>query len=637
MHDLKFLDVAHEKFEEINGYLGNALSILEYPDRDAIEREEELKGLEYLMRRKETPVACLIGDPGTGKTHLVETYAKRKYESGEKVVILSVNIGALNSGGTHFLKERMEALLPKVKEYEVELKKSAESIRIMLFIDEVHRIISVFGKGSKEGGDILKPTLARAGDYVNVITATTREEYDRYIAKDGALARRLKTLQINELPSNVTKKILRGWLQKHGGNFLEESVSDEILDRIIQANKQMQSEFAEPAKSIDIIETMLSIHETDGKNLDRDLVDYVFRTSKNVDLNFKIDPRHVARTIRRRVRGQPLVLYTMERMIDIIAWESKGERINNRPRATALLVGTSGVGKTEAVKSTAEGIFEDDSNVIIFSMTDYDSPNSSDRFRLDLGTKVRHNRSAIILFDEIEKAHSSVILALLPILDEGLVTYYEEGADGYLVRQQSSLRGTMIFATSNSGSEMFEDINRYAKELQGIAQNEIDEYSEKLKFNTKKLEPLIQRGLEKDFPKELLQRFTYLIPFNTLNPSTKLDIANKMLAEELEQFIKEGYLINLKEKQRWGYGYEDYEANEISMYIVFERMNNVNAGASGARNIRKIIRNDVIGEILAVMRKYPNLKRFNVTTNGRCIFQSTDDGISQGSIVVEPF
>lgn len=637
MYDLSFLESAQDKFTEVNDYLGNALSILKYPERDVIEREEEMKGLEYLMRRKETPVACLIGDAGTGKTHLVETYAKRKYQNGDKVILLAVNIGALNSGGTHFLKERMEALLPKVKEYENELKKTDESIRVILFIDEVHRIISVFGKGSKEGGDILKPTLARAGEYVNVITATTREEYDRYIAKDGALARRLKTLAINELPSHVTKEILRGWLKKHGGTELAESVRDDVLDRIILANKQMQSEFSEPAKSIDVIETMFSIYETDNRKFDRALVDYVFKTSKNVNLNFEIDPKRVTSVVRSRVRGQPLVLYTMERMIDIIAWESKGDRISHKPRSTALLVGTSGVGKTEAVKSIAEGVFDDDSKVIIFSMTDYDSPNSSDRFRLDLGMKVRHDRSAIILFDEVEKAHPSVILALLPILDEGLVTYSEEGADGYLVRQQASLRGTMIFATSNSGSAMFEDINRYSSELQGISQDEIDNYSETLKFSTKKLEPLIQRGLENDFPKELLQRFTYLIPFNALNPSTKLDIANKMMAEELKQFVDNGYDINIREMQQWENGYDDYVANEISMYIVFERMDNTNAGASGARNIRKIIRNDIVGELLATMRKFPNLKRFRITTNGRCIFQSTDDGISQGAIVVVPY
>lgn len=637
MENMDFLQYGETKFNEINKYLGNALTLLEYPENEVIEREEELKGLDYLMKRRETPVACLIGDPGTGKTALVETYAKRKYLQGEKTVVLSVNIGALNSGGVHNLKERMENLLPKVKEYEDVLKENDDSVKVMIFIDEVHRIISVFGKGSKEGGDILKPTLARAGQYVNVITATTREEYDRYIAKDGALARRLKTLVINELSSKITKMILKNWLINKIGQSSTDAIDDKVFDRIIRANKQMQSEFSEPAKSIDIIETMLAIHETDDVPMDRSLVDFVFRTSKNVDLEFNIDPSVVVENLKKRVRGQPLVLYTMERMIEMISWQAQGNDISNKPRGTGLLVGTSGVGKTEAVKALTEGIYGDESNLVIFSMTDYDTPGSSDRFRLDLGTTVRHRKSVVILLDEIEKAHRTVRLALLPILDEGIVTYFEEGTDGFLVRQQSSLRGSIVFATSNSGSKMFEDINRYAKELQDISQDKIDDYSNQLKFSTKKLEPIIQRGLEREFPPELLQRFTYTVPFNALNNSTKLDIANKMLAKELKEFMDRGYTISINNAVKWGLGYEEYKANEISMYIVFERMMTNNAGASGARNISKIIKTDIIPELLHKMREYPTLRRFKITTNGRCIFQTTEEAITNGAIEVVPY
>ncbi|TDL95544.1 AAA family ATPase [Macrococcus carouselicus] len=628
---------SQEKFKEINEFLGNALSILDYPDIEVIERDEEIRALEYLMNRRQTPVACLIGDAGTGKTAIVKTYAKQQFLNGNHVIVLSVNIGALNSGGVHNLKERMEWLLPKVKEYQDVLQEEEHpDTKVIIFIDEVHRIISVFGNGSKEGGDILKPTLASAGKYVKVITATTRGEYDRYIAKDGALARRLHTLAINEVSQKTTKQILRNWLDKTIGEAASSEVSDNTLERIMKANRQMQTEFAEPSKSIDILETMLSIHETDGRTMDRELVNYVFRTSNNVDLNPQIDPVHTTNVLRRRVRGQPLVLYTMERMIDNTAWESQSNEVNQRP-TTVLMVGTSGTGKTETAKAISEATKGDESELEIFSMTDYDNAESSDRFRLDLGMIARHKRSAIFLFDEIEKAHPSVILAMLPILDEGEVTFFEEGADGYMVRQHASLRGSFIFATSNSGSEMFEDINRYARELQDIKQDEIDNYSEELKFSSRKLEPVIQKGLEKDFPKELLQRFTYFIPFNSLSNSTKLDIANKMLAEELRQFKERGYNIYISDRQDWMPGYAQYKANEIAMYIVFERMMSRNAGASGARNIRKIIKTDIVSEILYTMRKYPNLKRFRLKTNGKCSFESRDDAVTRGAIIVEPY
>ncbi|WP_394882209.1 AAA family ATPase [Mammaliicoccus sciuri] len=625
-----------DKFEEINDFLGGALVELDQSGSEVLERETELRYLDIIMGKRDKPVAMLIGGAGTGKTALVEEYARRESMSGNMTIVFAVNIGALSAGGTHKLKERFEMLLPKAKEYQDILQEKYNNAKVILFIDEVHRIISVFGQGSKEGGDILKPTLARAGKYVRVIAATTDEEYNRYIAKDSALKRRFDSIMINEVSQEITLKILRQWLTNKIGETEANQVKSDVLDRIIQTNKLMQSDLNEPAKSLEVIEMMLSVYEQSHEPMDHDLINFVFKM-KNIELDFDIDTKRITNTLRRRVRGQPLVLYTMERMIDLVAWHSKSRRSSNRPRGTVLLVGTSGTGKTETVKAVAEGKFGDENKLKIFSMTDYDTEGSSDRFRLDLGSYVSQNKSAIILFDEIEKAHKSVILALLPILDEGIVTYFEEGADGYLVRQQASLRGSLIFATSNSGSEMFEDINKYSKELQDVDQDSIDVYNDQAKHSTKILEPIIQTGLERDFPKELLQRFTYFIPYRSLNNATKLDIANKMLAVELKQFLEEGYHIHLTEVKDWQSNGYPFKANEISMYIVFERMMKGNAGASGARNIQKIIMTDIVAEILKATRLHPNMTRFIIRTNGKCIFESNKDAISNGAIEVHPY
>ncbi|MCJ0941535.1 AAA family ATPase, partial [Mammaliicoccus sciuri] len=337
-----------DKFEEINSFLGGALVELDQSGSEVLERETELRYLDIIMGKRDKPVAMLIGGAGTGKTALVEEYARRESFNGSMTIVFAVNIGALSAGGTHKLKERFEMLLPKAKEYQDILQEKYNNAKVILFIDEVHRIISVFGQGSKEGGDILKPTLARAGKYVRVIAATTDEEYNRYIAKDSALKRRFDSIMINEVSQEITLKILRQWLTNKIGETEANQVKSDVLDRIIQTNKLMQSDLNEPAKSLEVIEMMLSVYEQSHEPMDHDLINFVFKM-KNIELDFDIDTKRITNTLRRRVRGQPLVLYTMERMIDLVAWHSKSRRSSNRPRGTVLLVGTSGTGKTETV------------------------------------------------------------------------------------------------------------------------------------------------------------------------------------------------------------------------------------------------------------------------------------------------
>src|SRR5699024_5939115 len=167
---------SQEYFDEMNRELGYALTKLYEPEHNVIGREKELHQLDILMSRPLTPIALLIGLAGAGKTAIVETWLKLQKEKGKKIVLLSLALGAMSSDGKTLLQKRMEELMPKLKEYQDKLKEEDPETEVVLFIDEVHMVVSIFGKGSKLGGDLLKTSLARS--YVKVIAATTRIEYD---------------------------------------------------------------------------------------------------------------------------------------------------------------------------------------------------------------------------------------------------------------------------------------------------------------------------------------------------------------------------------------------------------------------------------------------------------------------------
>ncbi|HIF1723100.1 TPA: AAA family ATPase, partial [Enterococcus faecium] len=166
-----------------------------------------------------------------------------------------LSIGQLRVGGDDVLQTRLETLIPRLKEYERILKAEDKDNEFVLFIDEFHKVVSSFGSGNKIGGDSLKEPLAN--ESLQMITATTRKEYENYIKRDDALGRRLQPLELNELKSDVVVDILRQWLNTSSvkddpqASFrLSQRIPDELLQEIVQANKLYREDLSEPAKSI---------------------------------------------------------------------------------------------------------------------------------------------------------------------------------------------------------------------------------------------------------------------------------------------------------------------------------------------------------------------------------------------------
>lgn len=627
------IDKPDEFLKKMNSSLGNALKQLTLPKHKVKGRSKELKQLDIQMNRPITANAMLLGLAGVGKTALVETWMKNQIEKGKKVVLFSLSLGALNNRGTTILQQRMEALIPSLKAYENLLKKEDPRTEVVLFIDEVHMIISIFGKGSKIGGDLLKTSLAR--ESIKVIAATTRGEYDSYIANDAALARRFKNVQINELPKHITKEILYNWLNIYAPEYKD--VDEETLDKCIRANELYRPEFAEPAKSIDILESAIGTCRVEGGYIDTKVIDQIFQEQYNINLNFSANYNHVKENILRRVKGQPMALFTVDRAIKQLVFSS-GE--SNKPRATMFFIGSSGVGKTELTKGLAEGIYGDENRIVFFKMNQYATEHSTGTFIRELGQGARHEQDTVILFDELEKAHENIIKSLLSIMEEGLVHFTEIGTDGYEVTHEVSLRNTIIIGTSNAAHELFKDAHRFSKQKKTITQENMNDYTPALKQEFENMEKDIHESLLQtpNFTPEFLGRWSHIIPFYALHESTQLYIAEKSIIKVLKYFnnLPENYSVKISNKRDWSHMDFDYVATSIAMYIVFELGNTHDSDSGGARAIQRYINNNLYTEIIETILNNPDERRFFIRTNGKCGFETNAYGTGQGGIIVEP-
>lgn len=331
-----------EFLKETNKFLGHALELLPYPSHPLVGREKELKDMEYVLNRPDTPVLLLLGDAGSGKTALVEEYRKREEQrEGKDIVLLSLNFGRLSADGINKLQERFSVLIPRLLKYQELLKQENPTSEVILFMDEIHQVISIFGSGTKIGGDLLKPALARKG--IKVIGATTRQEYDTYIAVDKPLDRRFKKLEINILSKENIRQVLRQWLISHLGKD-GELVSNATIDYVIDSNALYREHYAEPASSIDILETAIAMSKVDHKPIDKTLINRVFK-QLNINLDYKINYQHVKETIANQVKGQPIAIYNVDHLLKKITFDLERSQ---KPLLSALFVGTTGTGKAIA-------------------------------------------------------------------------------------------------------------------------------------------------------------------------------------------------------------------------------------------------------------------------------------------------
>ena len=531
-----------------------------------IGRTDEIEtAIEILSRRtKNNPV--LIGEPGVGKTAIVEGLAQRIVNEDVPEVLLNKRVVELNTNsmiaGTKYrgeFEERIKNLLEEVTQHKEE---------IILFVDEVHTIV---GAGSSEGGldvaNVIKPYLAR-GD-LHLIGATTLSEYQKHIEKDSALERRFQPIFISEPTIEQTIEILRGLRDKYEAHHKVKITDEAIVAAATLSDRYVANRFL-PDKAIDLIDQAASrvriqttltpreIRTRDekiaklkreqeaastrkqfdrAKELDKEIKSV---TTERNELEEKqkrqigittaeVKTEHIAQILS-KLTGIPVTELTEEERNKLLKMEEKlHERVigqeeaisavsdairrsraglseKNRPIATFLFLGPTGVGKTELAKALAWQVFGDEEAMVRIDMSEYMERHTVSRLigappgyvgyeeAGQLTEAVRRRPYRVILLDEIEKAHPDVYNILLQVFDEGRLT------DGK--GRSVNFTNTIIIATSNLGSDIIQENLRR---------------TESSKKGYQELKNELMSVLRSSFRPEFLNRIDEIIVFHALS------------------------------------------------------------------------------------------------------------------------
>ena len=486
-----------------------------------IGRDEEIRRSVQILSRRSKNNPVLIGEPGVGKTAVAEGIAA--YIAGSDAPdsmagkrLVALDLPALLAGTKYRgdFEERVKAVLKDVK-------KAGD---VILFIDEMHTMI---GAGSAEGAidaaNILKPALGRGE--VQIIGATTPEEYRRHIEKDAALERRFQPVKIAEPSRGDSLKMLgavRQSLEKHHGV----KISDAALTAAVDLSARYINDRFLPDKAIDLADEAAAHIRVSGGGLvtAEDIAGIVSMWTGIPVANLSADETkrlcNMESILHRRVIGQNEAVTAVSRAI---RRGRVGLSDPDRPIGSFLFLGPTGVGKTELCRALAEAVFGESDAMIRLDMSEYMEKHAVSKLigsppgyvgyedGGQLTERVRRKPWSVVLFDEIEKAHPDVFNILLQILDDGRVT----DSQGRTV----DFKNTIIIMTSNLGSQYL---------LEGI--NDKGEIEESARQQ-------VLAQLHQQFRPEFLNRLDEIICFKPLTKTELngiIDILTSALRQRLE-------------------------------------------------------------------------------------------------------
>ena len=545
--------------------------------------EEIIRVIEILNRRtKNNPV--LIGEPGVGKTAVVEGLAQKIVDGsvpqklqGKQVIRLDVVSLVQGTGIRGQFEERMQKLMEEIRQRQ----------DVILFIDEIHEIVGAgnAGDGNMDAGNILKPALARGE--LQLVGATTLNEY-RIIEKDAALERRMQPVKVDEPTVEETITILRG-IQPKYQDYHHVKYTDEAITAAAElSNRYIQDRFL-PDKAIDLLDEAgskmnLTLNFVDPKDIDKRLIEAenlkaqatrdedfekaaYFRdqiakykemqkqTIKDQDMPV-ITEKHIEAIVEQKTnipvgdlkekeQSQLLSLADdlkshvigQDAAVDKIAKAIRRNRVGlgapNRPIGSFLFVGPTGVGKTELSKQLAIELFGSADSMIRFDMSEYMEKHAVAKLvgappgyvgydeAGHLTEKVRRNPYSLILLDEVEKAHPDVLHMFLQVLDDGRLT------DGQ--GRTVSFKDTIIIMTSNAGTGKVEASVGFGAARENRTNSVLNQLGD-------------------FFSPEFMNRFDGIIEFSALSKENLLTIVDLMLDNVNQRLANNGIHLSVTEK-----------------------------------------------------------------------------------------
>ena len=503
-----------------------------------IGRDEEIRRSVQILSRRSKNNPVLIGEPGVGKTAVAEGIAA--YIAGSDAPdsmagkrLVALDLPALLAGTKYRgdFEERVKAVLKDVK-------KAGD---VILFIDEMHTMI---GAGSAEGAidaaNILKPALGRGE--VQIIGATTPEEYRRHIEKDAALERRFQPVKVAEPSRSDSLKMIgavRQGLEKHHGV----KISDAALTAAVDLSARYINYRFLPDKAIDLADEAAAHIRVSGGGLvtAEDIAAVVSLWTGIPVANLSADEtkrlRNMESILHRRVIGQNEAVTAVSRAI---RRGRVGLSDPNRPIGSFLFLGPTGVGKTELCRALAEAVFGESEAMIRLDMSEYMEKHAVSKLigsppgyvgyedGGQLTERVRRKPWSVVLFDEIEKAHEDVWGILLQIMDDGRLT----DSAGRVV----SFRNTIIVMTSNVGAKSISD----GRPRMGFTPDGGDE--------AQLMRTRINEELRRTFKPEFLNRIDETIVFRRLSRAEIRSIAERMLLTVAERFKALGMTLSVPDQ-----------------------------------------------------------------------------------------
>ena len=539
-----------------------------------IGRDEEISRMLQILSRKTKNNPVLVGDAGVGKTALALGLAQRVAAGQVPAELAKMRVLELDLmnvvAGTRFrgdFEERMNNIINDIE----------EDGHVILFIDELHTIM---GSGSGidstlDAANILKPALARGT--LRTVGATTQEEYQKHIEKDAALSRRFAKVTIEEPTVANSIAILQG-LRKSYEDHHKVQISDQAIETAVKyAHRYLTSKHL-PDSAIDLLDEASATVQNKGpqnyKQSDLTPVDQALMAGKlkkvgqllakeqePIVYKLKVEEGAILETLSRlsgipvqkltqtdakkylnlekelhkRVIGQDAAVSAVSRAI---RRNQSGIRTGKRPIGSFMFLGPTGVGKTELAKALAEVLFDDESALIRFDMSEYMEKFAASRLNGappgyvgyeeggELTEKVRNRPYSVLLFDEVEKAHPDIFNVLLQVLDDGQLT----DSKGRKV----DFSNTIIIMTSNLGATALRD-----DKTVGFGARDI-------RFDQTNMEKRILEELKKTYRPEFINRIDEKVVFHSLSAEDMQEVVKIMVQPLIRSLAEQGIVLKFQ-------------------------------------------------------------------------------------------
>ena len=529
--------------------------------------------IEALFATYEDPLvsnAILLAPPGTGKTTLMKGLA---YQDKKHIYLeaeLSEMITGLrdNAEMGSVVKNLFNEIAEFGKEYHV---------KIVIFVDEFHQLIDY----SPVVAEAFKPVLAESGRRgLRLVVATTYEEFRRNIMPNQALTERLQRVS---LPQPRYEDVINALdsLAKEEKISVDRRMR-ELFDAIYNVTEQYMPAANQPRKSVLTFSRMIGYHRAHKRKFGYDLLAYTLRTGQNIEIDMRVDLSGMEEYMRANIFDQDEAVNSFT---DSVSMSVMKMNEDDKPRGSWLLLGPTGVGKTELVKQAADYLFNDPNAFVRFDMTEYVNTDSVDRFRQLVTARLWEYPFSILLFDEIEKANGNVVRLLMQILDDGRLVDVNDRVVNF--------SNAYIFGTSNLGSEIFESASQYGSK------------SRSYERNVKK--SITETSKDGGFPPELVNRFDTIVPFNPLSRETMIKLLYAKARKLLNKFYKQhGVKVIIGPRV-------------LDQYLGHDILDDDTEAGAG-RQVNRVLRDYITKPVSTYIYYHPKERNIHVELSGETVY-----------------